>query len=199
MERPRRGGQVHRPRKHENEAKIWWGEYNRPASQPTFDSILTRLQAFLQDEELFVQDCYVCADPEFRMPVRIITTRAWHSHFARNMFLTTENIDELRRFVPEFTLIVAPKFKVDPRVDGTRTETAILLNFAENLGIVANSSYGGEIKKSVFTVMNYLLPLSGRDGHALLGQRPATTATSPCSSASPARARRPSRPTPSGG
>ena len=148
-------------REHENEDKIWWGEYNRPASQPAFDSVLARLQAFLQDEELFVQDCYVCADPQYRMPVRIITTRAWHSHFARNMFLTTENIDELRRHVPEFTLIAAPKFKVDPRIDGTRTETAILINFAEHIGIIANSSYGGEIKKSVFTVMNYLLPLQG--------------------------------------
>ena len=148
-------------KEHENEDKIWWGQYNRPASQPTFDSILTRLQAFLQDEELFVQDCYVCADPEYRMPIRVIATRAWHSHFARNMFLTTENIDELRRHVPEFTLIAAPKFKVDPRVDGTRTETAIVLNFAQRLGIIANSSYGGEIKKSVFTVMNYLLPLQG--------------------------------------
>jgi phosphoenolpyruvate carboxykinase (ATP) len=95
------------------------------------------------------------------MPIRVITTRAWHSHFARNMFLTTGNRDELRRHVPEFTIICAPKFKVDPRIDGTRTDTAIILNFAERMGLVCNSSYGGEIKKSVFTVMNYLLPLQG--------------------------------------
>ena len=145
----------------ENEDKIWWGEYNRPASMATFNSVRSRLQAFLQDEEVFVQDCFVCADPEYKMPIRIITTKAWHSHFARNMFLCNATQDELRRHVPEFTIICAPKFKVDPRIDGTRTDTAIMLNFAERLGIIANSSYGGEIKKSAFTVMNYLLPLKG--------------------------------------
>ena len=142
-----------------NEDNIWWGEYNRPASMATFSSVLARLQAFLQDEEVFVQDCFAGADPEYRMPIRVITTRAWHSHFARNMFLTTDDPDALKRHVPEFTLIAAPKFRVDPRIDGTRTDTAIMLNFAQRLGIIANSSYGGEIKKSIFTVMNYLLPL----------------------------------------
>ncbi len=145
----------------ENEGKIWWGEYNRPASLPTFNSVLMRLQAFLQGEELFVQDCYVGADPLYRMPVRVITEKAWHSHFARNMFICTNDRDELKKHVPEFTVIALPSFKVDPRIDGTRTETAIMLNFAERVGIVANSSYGGEIKKSVFTIMNYLLPLQG--------------------------------------
>ncbi|MBU0638972.1 MAG: phosphoenolpyruvate carboxykinase (ATP), partial [Planctomycetes bacterium] len=148
-------------READNEGKIWWGEYNRPVSEGQFASILTRLQAFLMDEELFVQDCYVGAMPEYRMPIRIITTRAWHSHFARNMFICPRSIDEYRRHVPEFTLICAPKFKVDPRIDGTRTDTAVVLNFAERLGLVCNSSYGGEIKKSIFTVMNYLLPLQG--------------------------------------
>jgi phosphoenolpyruvate carboxykinase (ATP) len=145
----------------ENEDRIWWGEYNRPASQSTFNSVLARLQAFLQDEEIFVQDCFSCAAPEYRMPIRVITTKAWHSHFARNMFLTTDDPDTLRRHVPEFTIIAVPKFKVDPRIDGTRTDTAIMLNFAQRMGIIANSSYGGEIKKSIFTVMNYLLPLRG--------------------------------------
>ena len=145
----------------ENAERIWWGEYNRPVTSAQFNSVLTRLQAFLQGDEVFVQDCFVGAAPEYRMPIRVITTKAWHSHFARNMFLTTNNIDALRRHAPEFTLIAAPSFKVDPRVDGTRTDTAILLNFAEKMAIVANSSYGGEIKKSVFTIMNYLLPLRG--------------------------------------
>jgi phosphoenolpyruvate carboxykinase (ATP) len=148
-------------RESENEEKIWWGEYNRPVSPGQFNSVLTRLQAFFEGEELFVQDCFVGAAPDYRMPVRIITTKAWHSHFARNMFLSPHNSDEMRRHVPDFTLIAAPDFKVDPRIDGTRTDTAIILNFAERIGIVANSSYGGEIKKSVFTIMNYLLPLEG--------------------------------------
>ncbi|MGD8452386.1 MAG: phosphoenolpyruvate carboxykinase (ATP) [Phycisphaerae bacterium] len=148
-------------REPENAERIWWGEYNRPCTAAQYNGVLTRLQAFLQGEELWVQDCFVGAAPEYRMPIRVITDKAWQSHFARNMFITTDNPDDLRRHVPEFTLIASPSFKVDPRVDGTRTDTAILLNFAERLAIVANSSYGGEIKKSMFTVMNYLLPLKG--------------------------------------
>ncbi len=148
-------------REPDNEEKIWWGEYNRPLSLPQFNSILARLQAFWQGEELFVQDCFVGADPEYRMPIRVVTEKAWHSHFARNMFLCTNDADVLKRHVPEFTVLQAPSFKVDPRVDGTRTDTAILINFAAKLAIVANSSYGGEIKKSMFTIMNYLLPLEG--------------------------------------
>jgi len=148
-------------REPQNEDRIWWGEYNRPASLATFHSIFRRLQAFLQGREVFVQDCFVGADPEYRMPIRIITDTAWQSHFARNMFIAPDDPAELKRHVPEFTLIACPSFKVDPRIDGTRTETAILLNFADRLGIIANTAYGGEIKKSVFTVLNYLLPLRG--------------------------------------
>jgi phosphoenolpyruvate carboxykinase (ATP) len=148
-------------REHSSEQDVWWGQYNRPCTPGQFSSLRGRLQAFLQGEELWVQDCFVGADPEYRMPIRIITDTAWQSLFARNMFITTNNRDQLRRHVPEFTLIASPKFKADPRVDGTRTETAIVLNFAERMGIIANSSYGGEIKKSMFTVMNFLLPLKG--------------------------------------
>ncbi len=139
------------------ENKIWWGEYNRPITTEKFNQILTRVQAYCQDEELFVQDCYAGADPEYKMPVRIITEKAWHSLFARNMFITTEDKKILKSFVPDFTLICVSGFKVDPRIDGTRTETAIAINFAERLAIVANSEYGGEIKKGIFTVLNFLL------------------------------------------
>jgi phosphoenolpyruvate carboxykinase (ATP) len=139
------------------ENKIWWGEYNRPITTEKFNQILARVQAYCQDEELFVQDCYAGADPEYKMPVRIITEKAWHSLFARNMFITTEDKNVLKSFVPDFTLICVSGFKVDPRIDGTRTETAIAINFAERLAIVANSEYGGEIKKGIFTVLNFLL------------------------------------------
>ncbi|MCO6472550.1 MAG: phosphoenolpyruvate carboxykinase (ATP), partial [Melioribacteraceae bacterium] len=139
------------------EDNIWWGEYNRPFTTEKFNSIMARVQAYCQGEELFVQDCYAGADPEHRLPVRIITEKAWHSLFARNMFITTEDQDELKKFVPEFTVITLDGFKVDPIIDGTRTETAIVLNFAEKTAIIANSLYGGEIKKSVFTVLNFLL------------------------------------------
>ncbi len=141
------------------EEKIDWGHQNRPISLEKFNGILTRMQAFLQGEELFVQDCYVGADPEYRMPVRIITDKAWQSLFARNMFINVDNLDDHKKFIPDFTLIASPSFKVDPRIDGTGSETAIIADFSKRLAIVAGSSYGGEIKKTIFTVMNYLMPL----------------------------------------
>lgn len=139
--------------------KIWWGVYNRPFPPEKFYALLYRLQAFLEGEELFVQDCYVGADPNYRMPIRIITDSAWQSLFARNMFLLPKTQDDYKRHVPEFTLIAAPSFRCDPRVDGTRTETAIIINFGARLALVLGSSYGGEIKKSIFTIMNFLLPM----------------------------------------
>ena len=148
-------------REHSTEDKIWWGQYNRPFSPEKFEGLFARLQAFFQGEELFVQDCYVGADPEYRMPIRVITDKAWQSLFARNMFAPLETLDEMKKHVPEFTLIASPPFKADPRIDGTRTQTAMVINFAQRLAIVADSAYGGEIKKTVFTVMNFLLPLRG--------------------------------------
>jgi phosphoenolpyruvate carboxykinase (ATP) len=148
-------------REHSTEEEIAWGEYNRPCSPDKFNGLLTRLQAFLQGEELFVQDCFVGADPDYRMPIRIITDRAWQNLFARNMFIKIRNLDEYKKHVPEFTLIASPSFKADPRIDGTRSETAMLINFADRLALVADSSYGGEIKKTIFTVMNFLLPREG--------------------------------------
>ncbi len=139
------------------ENNIWWGEYNRPISVEKFNALLARIQAYCQDEEVFVQDCYAGADPGYKMPVRIITEKAWHSLFARNMFITTEDRDTLKNFIPDFTIIALPGFKANPIIDGTRSETAIILNFAERTGIIANSHYGGEIKKSIFTVLNFLL------------------------------------------
>lgn len=106
-----------------------------------------------------MQDCHAGADPEYRMPVRIITELAWHSHFARNMFLTPKTNEEYRRFMPDFTVICAPSFKGISQIDGTATETFIVLNFAQRLCIIGNTAYAGEIKKSIFTILNYLLPL----------------------------------------
>ncbi len=138
--------------------RIWWGEYNRPFESEKFDMLFQRVQAYLQGEELFVQDCYAGADPDYRMPVRIVTEKAWQSLFARNMFITERNKDALKRHIPEFTIIAATGMKVDPRIDGTRTDTAIVLNFERRLALICNTSYGGEIKKTIFTVMNFLLP-----------------------------------------
>ncbi len=141
------------------EEKIDWGEYNRPITTEQFHNLIGRLQAFLQGEDLFIQDCYVGADPEYKMPIRVITDSAWQSHFARNMFIKIRKLEDYQNHVPDFTLIAAPSFQADPRVDGTRSETAMVINFAERLAVVCNSSYGGEIKKTMFTIMNYLLPL----------------------------------------
>ncbi|MFO7654830.1 MAG: phosphoenolpyruvate carboxykinase (ATP) [Candidatus Krumholzibacteriia bacterium] len=148
-------------REHETEERVWWGEYNRPISPEKFAGLVTRMQAYLQGEEVFVQDCYAGQDPEHRLAVRIITEDAWQAQFARNMFILPKTREEHQRFVPDFTLLALPSFKADPIIDGTRSETAIIINFAERLALVAGSSYGGEIKKSIFTVMNFLLPLKG--------------------------------------
>lgn len=140
---------------------IWWGEYNRPYSQDKFNELYSRLQGFLQGRDLFIQDCYGGADPEYRMPIRIITEYAWHSLFARNMFIKPETNDEYRRHVPDFTVLCIPSFKSFPQIDGTPSNTFIAVNFEKNLCIIGNTEYGGEIKKSIFTVLNYLLPLKG--------------------------------------
>jgi phosphoenolpyruvate carboxykinase (ATP) len=148
-------------REGESENNIWWGEYNRPISPEQFNEVYNRLQGFLQGRDLFVQDAFAGADPEYRMPVRIITEYAWHSHFARNMFILPQSREEYRQHVPDFTVICAPSFKAFESIDGTRTSTFILLNFAQRIAIIGDSAYSGEIKKSIFTVMNYLLPLEG--------------------------------------
>ncbi len=141
------------------EKLIDWGEYNRPMTPDKFRSLAARLQAFWQGEELFVQDLYAGAAEEYKLPVRVITDKAWTSHFARNMLLAEKDLAKLKEFIPEFTIMVSPSFKADPRVDGTRSETAIVINFAQKLAIIAGSEYAGEVKKSIFTIMNFLMPL----------------------------------------
>ena len=143
------------------EGHIWWGEYNRPFSTEKFNDLYNRLQGFLQGRDVFVQDCYAGADPAYRLPIRIVTELAWHSHFARNMFILPETLEEYRRHVPDFTVICVPSFKGIPQIDATATNTFIVLNFAAKMCIIGNTAYAGEIKKSVFTILNYLLPLDG--------------------------------------
>jgi phosphoenolpyruvate carboxykinase (ATP) len=144
-----------------SESYIWWGQHNRPFSTEGFNTLLCRLQAYLQGRDVFVQDCFGGADAEYRLPVRIITEQAWHSLFARTMFLKPGSLDENRRHVPEFTVIVAPGFNASPLIDSTRTETFIILHMAQRLAIIGGTCYGGEIKKTVFTVLNGLLPFDG--------------------------------------
>jgi phosphoenolpyruvate carboxykinase (ATP) len=145
-------------REQSTENDVWWGEYNRPFSAEKFSSLFTRIAGFLQGRDVFVQDCHAAADPDYRMPIRIITEKAWHSLFARNMFMKIRSTETLKRHVPEFTVICAPSFLASPVIDGTRTETFIIINFSQRLAIIGGSGYGGEIKKTIFTVLNFLLP-----------------------------------------
>ncbi|MCJ7657974.1 MAG: phosphoenolpyruvate carboxykinase (ATP) [Anaerolineales bacterium] len=143
------------------EDNIWWGEYNRPYSPEKFEELFSRLQGFLQGKDVFVQDCYGGADPNYRLPIRIITEYAWHSLFARNMFIQPDTNEEYRQHIPEFTVLCVPSFKAYQPIDTTNSQTFIVLNFEQRLCIIGNSEYGGEIKKSIFTVLNYLLPMEG--------------------------------------
>jgi phosphoenolpyruvate carboxykinase (ATP) len=145
----------------DSEDNIWWGVYNRPFDQEKFETLYTRMLGFLQGRDAFVQDVYAGADETYRLPVRIVTELAWHSHFVRNMFVLPQSLEEYKRFVPEFTIIAMPSFKGAPAVDGTNSETFICLSFERKIAIIGNSAYAGEIKKSVFTILNYLLPLEG--------------------------------------
>lgn len=143
------------------EDKIWWGQYNRPFSPDKFHDLVNRVQGFLQGRDLFIQDCYAGADPNYRIPIRVICEHAWHALFARNMFILPKTNEEYRRHVPDYTVIAVPSFKGIPQIDGTTANTFIVLNFAQKLCVIGNTAYGGEIKKSVFTILNYVLPLDG--------------------------------------
>ena len=144
-----------------SESKIWWGKFNAPVEPEQFRQLRRRLRAYLQGRDVFVQDCYAGADPNYRMKLRIITENAWHSLFARNMMLREEDPAKLENWEPEFTVLHCPNFQAIPEIDGTRSEAFIILNFAERFVIIGGTQYAGEIKKSVFTAMNYFLPQRG--------------------------------------
>lgn len=137
-----------------------WGKVNRPISEENFEKIYARMKRHIEDKELFVFDGYVGADPETRLPVRVINNRAWHNLFARQIFIRP-SAEELENFEPEFTLISADDFAANPATDGTRTETFIIINFTKKIVLIGSTSYAGEIKKAMFSIMNFLLPRKG--------------------------------------
>jgi len=145
----------------DSENNVWWGTYNRPVTTDKFGALYDRLLGYLQGRDVFVQDVYAGADEDFRLPVRFVTEHAWHSMFVRNMFILPDSLEEYKRFVPEFTIVAVPGFKAAPTIDNTNSETFIILNFEKKLAVVGNTEYAGELKKSVFTLLNYLLPLEG--------------------------------------
>ncbi|HVF58123.1 MAG TPA: phosphoenolpyruvate carboxykinase [Pyrinomonadaceae bacterium] len=142
-----------------SEDKVFWGEVNKEFPQENFDRLRDRMMAHTEGRDLFVQDTFAGADPRYRLPVRIITELAWHSLFARTMFINDDAGQS--RHTPEFTIINIPSFKADPATDGTRAETFILMDFQQRLVLIGGTSYAGETKKSVFTILNYLLPQRG--------------------------------------
>ncbi|KKM09471.1 phosphoenolpyruvate carboxykinase [Clostridiales bacterium PH28_bin88] len=137
--------------------EIWWGKVNQPFSREAFERIYNRLAAYLQNRELFVFDGFAGADPEYRLPIRFINEFAWQNLFVRQLFIRPTG-EELSRHQPEYTVICAPGFRANPETDGTRSEAFVILNFEKRLVIIGGTHYAGEMKKSVFTVMNYLLP-----------------------------------------
>jgi len=137
--------------------KIWWGSVNRPMELGNFEALHRRLLAYLQGRDLFVQDCFAGADPAYRIPIRVITETAWHSLFAHDMFIRPL-AEELASHLPEFTVLHAPNFHAIPELDGTRSEVFVALNFGQKLVLIGGTQYAGEIKKSIFTLLNYLLP-----------------------------------------
>jgi phosphoenolpyruvate carboxykinase (ATP) len=136
---------------------IWWGAVNRPMSEAHFEGVLRDMAVYLSGRELFVQDCFGGADPDYRLPVRVVTERAWHGLFARNLLIPAPGASA---YAPEhgLTVVDAAGFRADPTRHGTESDVCVLVDFARRLVLIGGTSYAGEIKKSVFTVLNYLLP-----------------------------------------
>ena len=144
----------------ESSAEIWWGKLNQRLSAEHFALLKGRVQAYLQGQELYVQDFCAGADPANRLRVRLVTTGAWQALFARNIFLRPP-LAEYDNFLPDFVVLHAPKYEPEPGMNGLRSSTVIALSFAERMILIAGTEYAGEIKKSVFTALNWLLPARG--------------------------------------
>ena len=140
---------------------VHWGNVNRPIAPEKFDALHRDMMAYLQDKELYVLDAWAGADSAYRLPIRVVNEFAWHNLFARNMFLPENDPVKRAEHLPQFTVIDAPNFKADPAKHGTRSDVFILVNFNRKMVLIGGTSYAGEIKKSIFTILNYTLPLQG--------------------------------------
>ena len=136
---------------------INWGNVNKPISEENFDSLFKKVTSYLQGRDVFVQDCFAGADPEYRLNVRVVTESAWPNLFAQNMFIRP-SVEQKLGFLPDFTVIHVPGLQAAGATDGVNSETFILVNFDRKMVLIGGSHYAGEIKKSIFGILNYLLP-----------------------------------------
>src|SRR5437867_4802860 len=141
-----------------SEARIWWGKVNQPMSRETFQQLRAKVTDHFKGRDVFVFDGFAGADPAHRLPIRIISELAWHSLFVRQLF-RRPTPEELSVHEPEFTVIAAPNCQAEPAADGTTSEAFIALDFESRTVLIGGTHYAGEMKKSIFTVMNYLMPL----------------------------------------
>jgi phosphoenolpyruvate carboxykinase (ATP) len=140
--------------------QIWWGKVNQPIASEKFERLKADVEAHLSGQDLFVRDVYAGADPAFRLPIRFVTPNAWHALFVYNMFLRPPD-GELAGFEPGFEVRHAPEFHADPAIHGTKSGTFIIVSFAQRTILIGGTRYAGELKKSIFSVLNYLMPLQG--------------------------------------
>ena len=144
-----------------SEQHVHWGTVNKPIEEAKFDTLHRDMMAYVQDKDLFVLDAWAGTDPTYRLPIRIVNEFAWHNLFARNMFLPENDPAARADHRPEYTVVDLPNFKADPARHGTRSEVFILVHFGRKLVLIGGTHYAGEIKKSIFTILNYTLPLQG--------------------------------------
>ncbi|MEX0273530.1 MAG: phosphoenolpyruvate carboxykinase (ATP) [Flavobacteriaceae bacterium] len=138
--------------------KIWWGDINIPFDPEKFDRLYEKVIAYLNDKEVYVRDCFACADANYRMNIRVINEYPWSNLFAYNMFLRPNKV-ELRNFEPEWTVVNAPGFMANAGEDGTRQHNFAILNFTKKIALVGGTGYTGEIKKGIFSALNFILPV----------------------------------------
>ncbi len=146
-------------RESSSEANVAWGKVNQPMDEAQWDTLHHDFLASLKGKELYVLDAFAGADAQYRLPIRVITEYAWHNLFCRNLFIVDPS--GAPSHAPQFTVIDSPSFKADPARHGTRSESVIAVNFAKKLVLIGSTSYAGEMKKSIFSVLNYILPLQG--------------------------------------
>ncbi|HHP7241302.1 MAG TPA: phosphoenolpyruvate carboxykinase (ATP) [Cyclobacteriaceae bacterium] len=138
--------------------KVWWSDVNKSISSENFDKIYNKMIGYLEDKDLFVRDAYAGADKTHRLKIRFVNTLAWHNLFCYNLFLRPAQY-KLETFVPNFTVLCAPEFYADPETDGTRQDNFAIINFTRRMIIIGGTAYSGEMKKGIFSVLNFLLPI----------------------------------------